>query len=181
MQRFKGGHTQVTVADGVDLDAPRPNQERSERKPREDRRERRRNDDRRNDDRRERRPRREQSRPNRGNEDDMSTAKTTASDAPAAAKPAERQAPTSPSVKEPAAQRERALGKALEALRALMVAVVASYEEPISLRRLQNRMIESVPTFDHKKLGYARFIDFVRGQDAVEVLKTGRTYRVTTK
>ena len=205
VQRFKGGHTQVTIVDGIDLEAPASKPVKSDRKPREERRESRRsddgprdegprderrrgtgrnderrreaghNDERRreaghNDERRERRPRREaraQSQP-ATNEQIESGAEQAAPRAKAnAAAPAE--------------QREQALGKALIALRSLMVAVVASYDEPISLRRLQNRMIESVPTFDHKKLGFARFIDFVREQDAVEVVKTGRTYRVQPK
>ena len=173
VQRFKGGHTQVNVADGVDLDAPRTRTERPERKQREDRRERRRTDER-----RDRRPRREQQPTSRASKNGEKDAEAPTSESKT---PIATARETTPSVAEPTAQRERALGKALEALQALMVAVVASYEEPISLRKLQNRMIESVPTFDHKKLGYGRFIDFVRGQDAVEVVKTGRTYRVHSK
>ena len=172
VQRFKGGHTQVNVADGVDLDAPRVRTEKPERRHREDRRDRRRSEER-----RERRPRREQQGQSGAKERERPDVENATTNAP---EPSPAVA-TAPPTKNPAAQRERALGKALEALRALMVAVVESYEEPISLRKLQNRMIESVPTFDHKKLGFGRFIDFVRGQDAVEVVKTGRTYRVKPK
>ena len=171
VQRFKGGHSRVTIVDGIDLEAPPFRPARPERKPREDRRDRRRGDS------RERRSRRDTPPPTsaeQGPAEHHSESASTSAASPAVepkTKPAEVEVE----------QREKALGKALEALRALMVAVVASFDEPISLRKLQNRMIESVPTFDHKKLGFTRFIDFVRAQDAVEVVKTGRTYRVKPK
>jgi hypothetical protein len=116
--------------------------------------------------------------------------------APARDEPSDRRPPqqTRPAEASDASQTEKAAPKArvtrasrdekvkkaaLDAFRVLLGSILKSESEPITLARLRKRLIESVPTFDHTKLGYERFIEFVRGQeDIATIQQQGRSYRV---
>lgn len=71
-------------------------------------------------------------------------------------------------------------GAAKEACRKLLAVVIATFgDEEITLNKLKNRLVEKVPTFDHKKLGYPTFTAFLRDNaDVVTLLQDGRRYRV---
>jgi len=67
---------------------------------------------------------------------------------------------------------------ALNACRTLLEAVLPS--EEVTLNRIKSKMLEAVPTFNHTKLGYRTFIDFLRDQpDLVTVTRNGRRIRVS--
>jgi uncharacterized LabA/DUF88 family protein len=71
--------------------------------------------------------------------------------------------------------------EALQACRDLLRVVMQGVgpNEEVTLNKLKARMVANVPTFDHRKLGYRSFTEFLRAQDdVVTVLRDGRRYRV---
>ncbi|MFT5433381.1 MAG: hypothetical protein ACI9OJ_004087 [Myxococcota bacterium] len=99
---------------------------------------------------------------------------------PAAASDSARTEKPAPKPRVTRASRDEKVKKAaLDAFRVLLGSILNSESEPITLARLRKRLIESVPTFDHTKLGYERFIEFVRAQeDIATIQQQGRSYRV---
>ena len=92
-----------------------------------------------------------------------------------AAAPTESQAATP---REPAAAKPKKA--AIAAVRTLLRAVIGQFgDEEITLNKLRARMVGNVPNFDHRRLGYPTFTQFLREQpDIVTVLRDGRRFRV---
>lgn len=75
------------------------------------------------------------------------------------------------------AAKDKARGQAIAALRTLLKAFVT--EEEMTLNKVRGRIMDQVPTFDPKKLGYKTFTEFLGEQpDVVEVIRQGRRVRI---